>query len=53
METDCVSCKKYIANENLSVRQIKQNRLMLLSSCAVCDKKKFNFIKNKELHNFD
>ena len=30
METYCVSCKKYTANENSSVRKTKQNRLMLL-----------------------
>ena len=26
----CVSCKKYTANENPSVRKTKQNRLILL-----------------------
>ena len=36
----CVSFKKYIANENSSVRKAKQNRLMLLSNCAGCDTKK-------------
>ena len=29
MEMFCVSCKKYMANENSSVRKTKQNRLML------------------------
>ena len=53
METYCFSCKKYTANENSSVRKTKQNRLMLLSNCAVCGNKKSTFIKNKELHNFD
>ena len=53
METFCVSCKKYIANENSNVRQTKQNKLMFLSNCAVCSKKKSTFVKNKELHNFD
>ena len=52
METYCVSCKN-TANENSSVRKSKQNRLMLLSNCAVCGKKKSTFIKSKELHNFD
>ena len=46
-----VSCKKYIANENSSVRKTKQNRLMFLSNCAICCKKKSTFIENKELHN--
>ena len=40
MEIYCVSCKKNTANENLSVRRIQQNRLMLISNCAVCGKKK-------------
>ena len=44
METYCVSCKKYTANENSSVRKTKQNRLMLLSNCTVCSKKKSTFI---------
>ena len=45
METYFVSCKKNTANENLSVRETKRNRLMLLSNCAICGK------KNKELNN--
>ena len=39
METYSVSCKKNTANKNLSVRKTKQNRLMLLSNCAVRGKK--------------
>ena len=50
METYCVSCNKNTANENSSVRKTKQNRLMLLSNCAVCSKNKLTFIKNQELH---
>ena len=53
METYCVSCKKYTANENSNVGETKQTRLKLLSNCAICCKKKSTFIKNKELHNFD
>ena len=53
METYCVTCKKYNENENSNVRKTKQNRLIPLSKCAVCSKKKLTFIKNKELHNFD
>ena len=51
METYCVSCKKYIANNNSSVKKVKQNTLMLLSNCAVCGKKQSTFIKGKELSN--
>ena len=58
METQCVSCTKKTANKNSSVRKAKQNRIMFLSICAVCGKKKPRFIKNLELHlvvfnNFD
>ena len=51
METYCFSCKKKTANENSSVKKSKQNRLTILSNCAVCRKKKSTFIKNQELDN--
>ena len=38
METHCVSCKKSTANK-LNVRKNVPNGLMLLSNCAICDKK--------------
>ena len=44
METYCISCNKNIENENASVRKTKQNNLMLLSSYAICGKKKSTFI---------
>ena len=53
METYCISCKKCTANENSSVIKTKQNRLMLLSNCALCGKKKSTFLKKNELYNFD
>ena len=53
MENYRVSCKKYTANRKSSVRQTKQNILMLLSDCAICGKKKSTFIKNKKSHNFN
>ena len=43
MENCCVSCKKCIANENSSVKKTKQNRLMLLSNCAICVKKVYSY----------
>ena len=43
-----VSCKKYTANENSSLKKTKKNRLMLLSNCAVSGKGKSSFIKNNE-----
>ena len=45
MKTYCVSGKKYTANENASVRKTKQNRLMFLSNCAACGKRKSKFYK--------
>ena len=39
METYCISGKKYTANKHSSVRKTNQNRLMLLSKCAICGKK--------------
>ena len=50
METCCVSFRK---NTEKRVRKTKQNRLMVLSNCAVCGKKKLGLIKNQEFHNFN
>ena len=52
METYCISYQ-YTGNKNSNVRNTKKSRLMLLSNCVVCGKKKSTFTKNKELHNFD
>ena len=49
MEKCCSSCKKNTANKNSSVRSTKQKELtMLVPSCAMCIKKKSNFIKNQK-----
>ena len=40
METNCVGCKKNTGNKNSSFKITKQNRLMLVSNCAICGKKK-------------
>ena len=48
METYCVTCKKNTANKHSIVSRTKQNRLMLVSNCAICGKKKSRFIKNQE-----
>ena len=52
METYCISCKKNTANKNSNVTKTLQNKLMLLSNCVSCGKKKLTFIKIKELSNF-
>ena len=51
METHRVSCNKNTANENSSARKTNPNRLMLLTTCAACGKKKSTFVKNQELSN--
>ena len=48
MQTYCVSCIKNTTNKNSSFRKTKQNRLILLSDCAVCGKKKSRLIKSQE-----
>ena len=45
--------KKRAANENSRVIKTKRNILMHLPTCAVCDKKKSTFMKNRELHSFN
>ena len=49
METYCVRCKKNTANNNSSVKRIKQNRLMFLSNCAICGEKNQGSLKIKKL----
>lgn len=39
----CLSCKNIIANKSSNIRRNKQNRLMLVSTCFVCGKKKIKF----------
>ena len=53
MGTYCVSCKKHTVKEKSNVRKTKQNRLKLLSNCAVWGKKISTFIKNQELNIFN
>ena len=50
METYCITCKKNTANENSNVRKTKRNRLILLSNCVDCGKRKLRFIKSQEVH---
>ena len=49
METICASREKNTAHGNSSVRKTKQNRLVLLSNCAVCGKKRSSLLKFKKL----
>ena len=47
METYCVTCTKNAANKNSSVRRTKQNRLILLSNCAIWVRKNKGSLKIK------
>ena len=52
METHCISCKRYNANENSNALKTKQNRLMLLSNVLFVLRKNqllSTFVKNQEL----
>ena len=41
--------RKKTASKNYSVRRTKRNRLMLVSNCAACGKKKSGFVKNQDI----
>ena len=44
MNSYCLSCKKNTENTNQKIVRTKNNRLMMLSKCAICDNKKSRFI---------
>ena len=48
MKLYCLKCKKDNENINPKVSKTGNGRLMLLSKCALCNKKKSRFIKNQE-----
>ena len=48
MNSYCLSCKKYAKNINPKIVRTKNNRLMMLSKCSVCNNKKSKFIKEQE-----
>lgn len=39
-------CKKNTTSKNSNVRMTKQDRLVLMSNCAICGKEKSRFMKN-------
>ena len=43
-----MSCKKDTENINPKMVRTKNNRLMMLSKCAICNNKKSKFIKKQE-----
>ena len=48
MNSYCLPCKKYTKNINPKIVRTKNNRLMMLSKCSVCNNKKSKFIKEQE-----
>ena len=47
-ETYCLACRQYTKNNNPKIVRNRQNRLMIQSNCAICDSKKFRFIKEQQ-----
>ena len=48
MNSYCLSCKKDTKDMNPKIVRTKNNRLMMLSKCAICNNKKPKFIKEQE-----
>ena len=44
----CLKCRKNKGSKNPKVARIKNERIMLLSKCAVCDRKNSKFNKQQE-----
>ena len=48
MNSYCLSCKKDTKNINPKIVRTKNNRLITVSKCAICNNKKSRFIKEQE-----
>ena len=48
MKTYCIVCKKDTENKDPKVFRIKNERLILKSTCSVCGSKKSRFISGNE-----
>ena len=48
MESYCLKCRKYTENIDPKVSSTSNNRVMILSKCAICGSKKSKFIKHQE-----
>ena len=44
----CLKCKRYTESKNPKVVKTKNERIMVLSNCVVCDSIKLRFIKEQE-----
>ena len=47
MESYCLKCKKHTKNINPQVSSTSNDKVMILSKCAICSGKKSRFIKNQ------
>ena len=47
----CLKCRKNTESKNSKVTRTK-NRIMLLSNCVVCDRKKPKFLKQQEARDY-
>ena len=48
MKSYCLKCKKDAENINVKVSNTSNNRIIVLSKCAICGSKKSRFIKTQE-----
>ena len=48
MKSYCLKCRKDTENINPRVSKVSNDRIMVLSKCAICGSKKSRFIKNQE-----
>ena len=44
----CLKCRRNTESKNSEVVSIKNERIMFLSKCSVCNSKKLKFLKEKE-----
>ena len=48
MLSNCLKCRKNTESKSPKVVKTKNERIMVLSKCEVCDSKKSKFIKEQE-----
>ena len=51
MKSYCLKCSKNTENINRRASKTSNGRTMILSKCAICDRKKTRFVKNQEVSN--
>ena len=48
MKSNCLKCKKYTGYIDPKISGTTNGKTMILSKCALCNRKKSRFIKNQE-----